>query len=330
MNIRSSHYQPPGELCDSTDIGSAISEDPDTGLTKLDVDFSLSFETSRSRRHRAGGQVSSARSTSSRLSLRGLLQFLWNEAELTRWKPAFAGRRSWAVVRHHLLFAAANKVLKGRPLSNVLFVPETFTVADKEDIAARRSRLLAGGFGRPGQGQAKMIVIGEVKEILPARSAFNIVLNHLPDLPFSIEAHLYGRMIQNFENELFMWRSAADVYLMVAATFTLTSGDQPMIDEVSLVPTSGQWIPADDAFELRLVNCLVRESRSFRKSLQLNSKVPSLYPSAILLDVKAAPIGLALDRDSGYGVDASTVSESGTTPDWPWRIRKGDLPAFPQ
>ena len=96
---------------------------------------------------------------------------------------------------------------------------------------------------------------------------------------------------------------------MIAATFSLTSGDQPMIDEVSLVPTSGQWIPADDAFELRLVNCLVRESRSFRKSLQLNSKVPSLYPSAILLDVKAAPIGLALDRDSGYGVDASTVSE---------------------
>ena len=43
-----------------------------------------------------------------RLSLRGLLYFLWHEAELTRWHPGFTGKRTWSVVRSHLLSAARN------------------------------------------------------------------------------------------------------------------------------------------------------------------------------------------------------------------------------
>ena len=101
------HFEPLEELPDSTDIGTAISEDPYTGYTNLDVDFSLScdFET---RSHRAEAGAANVHSTDSRLSLRGLLQFLWSEADLTMWRPAFAGN-SWAVVRHHLLRAAAKR-----------------------------------------------------------------------------------------------------------------------------------------------------------------------------------------------------------------------------
>ena len=44
------HYQPPVEPSGSTDIGTAISEDPDTGLTTLDVEFSLSRAPSRTKR----------------------------------------------------------------------------------------------------------------------------------------------------------------------------------------------------------------------------------------------------------------------------------------
>ena len=299
-------------------------------MTQLSVDFSLSQWPSRPTSHRIASAVSSVHAPRPSLSLRGLLQFLWIEAKLTRWKPAFAGKRTWAVVRHHLLLAAANKVLKGQQLADVMFVPESFTVADKEQIAARRADRLADGLMRPGQGQRKMIVIGEVKEIVPARSAFSIVLKHLPDLPFSIDAGLHKEMICNFEDELRLWRSAAGVHLLIAATFTLASWRRPMIDEMSLVPASDQWIPADDAFELRLVNGLVHEGRSFRKSLRLNAKIPSLSPSAMLLDVKAEPLGLILDRDSEEGVDAATRSRSGSTLDWVWRIQEGDPPPFPQ
>ena len=324
------HYEPPEGMSGSADIGAAISEDRHTGLTELNVDFSLSCTPSRPTSDRIASAVSSIHTTRPRLSLRGLLQFLWNEAELTTWKPAFAGKRTWAVVRHHLLRAAENKVLNGQLLATVMFVPESFSVSDKAQIAARRADRLANRLMRPGQGQGKMIVIGEIKEILPARCAFNIVLKHLPDLPFSIEANVHRRMIQNFNDEVSLWRSPVDVHLVLAATFTLASGGHPMIDTMCLLTTSAKWIPADDAFELRLVDSLVHQCRSFRKFQRLNLKVPSLSPSAVLLDVKPAPIGLALLRDGDDSVDATTAAESDSPPDWIWRIGERDLPAFPQ
>ena len=122
------HYEPPEESAGTAHIRSAISEDPDTGLTELNVDFSLSRGTSRPVSHGIASAVPSVSTPRPRLSLRGLLQFLWDEAELTRWKPGFAGKRTWAVVRHHLLRAAANKFLKGQPLSKVMFVPESFVI----------------------------------------------------------------------------------------------------------------------------------------------------------------------------------------------------------
>ena len=324
------HYESPGGSPDSADIGTAISNDPNTGLTHLNVDFSLSHGPSRPTSLRTVSAVSSAHAGRPSLSLRGLLQFLWNEAELTNWKPAFAGKRSWAVVRHRLLRAAAKKVIRGQPLANVTFVPESFTVAHKEQIAARRASRLADGLRRSAEGQGKMIVIGEIKEIFPARSAFNVVLKHLPDLPFCIHVDTYRRMNRNFENELSLWRSAADVHLIIAATFTLPSAAQPLIEELSLLPTSAQWIPADDAFELRLVDSLVHQDRSFQKFQRLNAKVPALSPSAILLDVKPARIGLALHRDADDSVDATAAAELDSSPGWLWRIREQDLPAFPQ
>lgn len=70
-----SHYEPLGELPGSTDIGTAISEDPDTGLTELNVDFSLSHRPSRSTPHRITSAVSNVHAGQPSLSLRGLLQF---------------------------------------------------------------------------------------------------------------------------------------------------------------------------------------------------------------------------------------------------------------
>ena len=327
-----SHYEPPEALSGSTEIGTTILEDPDTGFTKLDVEFSLSREPSRPMSRGATSKASSVHTARPRLSLRGLLQFLWGEGELTKWKPAFIGKRSWAVVRHHLLRAAANKVLKGQPLAHVMFVPESFTVAHKEQIAARRARRLADGLRRPDKRQGKMIVVGEIKEIVPSRYRFNIVLKHLPDLPFSVDANVHRRTVRSFDSELTLWRNSVDVHLMIIATFTLTDRGHPAIDEMSVLPTSTQWIPADDSFELRLINCLVQEGRSFQKVLHVNGKVPSLSPSAILLDGDSGPLGLALDRDwdCEETIAATSSERSGSAHDWLWRIREVDLPAFPR
>jgi len=70
-----------------------------------------------------------------RLTLRSLLHYLWDQAELTHWKPGFVGRRSWTTVRRHLLRAAEYKVVRGHPLLASLYIPETFSVERPAPLA---------------------------------------------------------------------------------------------------------------------------------------------------------------------------------------------------
>ena len=86
-----------------------------------------------------GTTAETARTDGSKLTLRGLLHYLWKEAELNCWSAGMAGKRTWAVIRHRLLVAAANKTAKGVALTKQPFVPETFSAERKAEIAERRA-----------------------------------------------------------------------------------------------------------------------------------------------------------------------------------------------
>lgn len=324
------HYEPPVELSGLGEVlGTAISEDPDTGVTQLRVGFSMSKGAPRAVDAGAGQDSGSVRSDGTRLSLRGLLHFLWREAELTKWRPAFDGKRSWAVVRSHLLAAASNKVLKGLSLSDALYVPEAFTVANAEAIRIRRERRFAQGLRRNGQTHSKMILIGELKEIVPTRCHFNVVIKHVPDAPFLLSTDLYRRTKRHFENELAFWAGSAETRLIMAATFALADWGQPMIDELCLVPTSAQWLPVDDGFEKQLIDRLVSEHRAFDKSLGFNWKLPSSSISAVLMDGARAPVALALDRLLDTGMDSEAVARPASTT-WRWCVYATEIPTLPR
>ena len=105
------------------------------------------------------------KSSGQKLSMRGLLHVLWDRAELTHWHPKMAGKRSWFVVRRALLEAAASCRAKQEALPHVLFVPESFKIEEKEEIRARRRAALARVYASQGD---MMVVVGEIKEIVPA------------------------------------------------------------------------------------------------------------------------------------------------------------------
>lgn len=82
-------YEPPLEASGLGQVlGTAIQEDPATGETTLKLGFSLSKLGGRTAMPAPGNPSDSVASDGSRLSLRGLLHYLWDQAELTRWHPA--------------------------------------------------------------------------------------------------------------------------------------------------------------------------------------------------------------------------------------------------
>ncbi|MBC7702353.1 MAG: DUF1173 domain-containing protein [Rhodoferax sp.] len=322
-------YEPPADASGLGQVlGSAISEDPATGETTLRLDFPMSKIVGRSTAPMRGVQRDSVTSTGTRLSLRGLLHYLWDQAELTRWQPRFADKRTWATVRKHLLQAADNKVARGDSLRSRLYIPEVFSVDQREAINARRTAQWSPAFIAPGQSQDLMLLIAEVKEILPARYGFKAVIKHLPDQAFALDEQLYRRLGRRFESELALWGAAEDIHMVIISTFSVAAGI-PTIVELSLMPVTRQWLPVENGFEQQLIERLVAEGRSFVKGLRYNLAADSALASATLTDCGGSAPLLLIAQAGIADSDRHIQARDYSAPEWLWNPSNETMPSLP-
>lgn len=324
-------YEPPAEFSGLGQVlGSAITEDPVTGETTLRLDFPLARMPGRSTMPPAGGESDSVASSGTKLSLRGLLHYLWDQAELTRWHPGFAGKRTWATVRRHLLQAAEPMLARGDALRARLYVPEPFSIAERDAINSRRLAQWQHAVAVPGKPQHLMLLIGEVKEIVPARYGFKAIVKHMPDQAFAIDEQLYRRLGRRFEPELALWGATDDIHMVMIATFGVSSAGVPAIHELCLMPVTRQWLPVDDGFEKQLLDRLVGENRSFVKGLHYNLGRRDRIASAALTDCEgSAPMLFIVPA----GADEASPDHETCDPDapvWMWRRSGEAMPPLPQ
>jgi hypothetical protein len=259
-------YESPADAADAvTPTPADIREDVPGGTTALLLNFPLARVDTRAVPNPRGLRVTRAPSASRGLTLLALLHYLWDQAELTHWQPAFAGRRTWGTVRRHLLRAAAGKTVGGRALLERFYVPEVFSVAQRDEIDLRRRAKWASTADTARGARPLMLLIGEVKEIKTTPRGGIAVVKHMPDQRFTLDRRLYRDMEQRFGRELRLWVSGEALHMVLVATVEPTGNGDPIIDRLSLMPVTSQWLPVDDVQELHLVERLVREGRSFAK-----------------------------------------------------------------
>lgn len=280
----------------------------------------------------AGGDSDSVASSGTKLSLRGLLHYLWDQAELTRWQPGFAGRRTWSTVRRHLLQAAENKIARGDSLRKRLYIPEAFSVDQRDALNARRVAQWSQAIAVPGKPQRLMLLIAEVKEIVPARYGFKALLKHVPDQAFALDEQLYRRLGRRFESELAFWGAADDIHMVTIATFSVAATGIPTIVELSLMPVTRHWLPVEDGYEKHLIERLVADGRSFVKGLRYNLGAESALASATLIDCEgSAPLLFIVHariediEDGGRYLQVCDPS----VPVWQWSPSREAMPALP-
>ena len=323
-------YEPPPESSGLGQVlGSAITEDPATGETTLKLDFSMSKIAGRSAMPTAGGDSDSVASSGTKLSLRGLLHYLWDQADLTRWQLGFAGKRTWSTVRKHLLLAAENKIARGDSLRSRLYIPEVFSVDQRDAINARRMAQWSQAIAAPGKPQHLMLLIAEVKEIVPARYGFKAVVKHVPDQAFALDEQLYRRLGRRFDSALALWGATEDIHMVIIATFSVPVAGVPTIVELSLMPVTRHWLPVEDRFEKQLIERLVANGRSFVKGLRYNLAAGSTLASATLTDCEGSVpllfIGHAGSEDSGRHLQVCDPS----IPVWLWNPSTEAMPLLP-
>lgn len=334
------HFSPPPELSGLGHVmGSAIKVDAVTSSVSLRLAFSLSkLADPMSRDAEPPGEasadetVANEKGNTTKLSMRGLLHYLWDEAQLTHWGPDTAAARDWFIVRRSLLSAIESKSTKTRSLSDAVFIPEKFKKVDREDIRRRRDARLA-----PLKCSAKpkkrplMIVIGVLKGFEQRNSRSAAVILHMPDFPFYITEDLLSRIRSRFQSEFDLAERDQSLRRIVCATFFLDSAGAANIVDLSLLVVDENWIPVEDANERMLVSALVQANRKFIKSLRVNLPTGTPVACALLQDTSTPTAAYIIPGDSSaaYRTVISAMRKSSALASMTWDTGQHASPEFP-
>jgi hypothetical protein len=326
-------YESPYELSGlGALMGSAIQLDPQSGMAALKLDFSLSKIGSRTASPQAGPGADSVSGEARKLSLRGLLHYLWHEAELTVWTSLWAGKRHWWNVQWHLREAAKHMIVKSRPLAETLYVPEAFRAEKKDVIEKRRAEALAS-LAATGSGPRKlMILVGEVKEFEPARVGQKLVIRHMPGFPLMVEDDLHHRLRTRFEREFSLWEADdRSSHLMAIATFGINSAGLAVIEEIAVMVVNENWIPYDSFHERKLVDALARMRDKSVKGLRYNLPAEQPIANAMMqrLDQSIALYIVPAGADDKFELTLNNmIAARPEIGSWIWRVSEGEMPSL--
>jgi hypothetical protein len=326
-------YEPPPELSGLGQVmGSAIEEDVAAGTTLLKLEFSLSKTGGRNAPLPSDKEADSVTSKGNKLTLRGTLHYLWDEAGFNRWSPAMRNKRNWFVVRKYLLQAAENKTTKGFSFADILYIPESFDLEHKDAIAQRRQSQLMQ-IAAPIKGTRRlMVVIGEVKEIAKSRYGMAMILKHIPDFNFHLNEDLHMRLTRRFDFELSLWGANNLSHLMIIATFGMNQVGVANLEEVALMVANENWIPYENQYDHLLIETLTKQRRRFVKGLRYNMAQTRPLATAILTDTGLIPHALyitPIGSSSEFVEEQNELIKNSSMPSWIWDVTAGAMPELP-
>lgn len=323
-------------------MGQAIKENPDDGSTTLKLDFSLSKGAHRAPPATTGEEKDSVKTDGKKLTLRGTLHYLWEEAGFNRWSPAMSGKRNWGVIRKYLLEAAQNKIAKGDALGSLLYIPEVFFLERKDEIEARREKQIRQRASTTDKKRL-LILIGQIKEFKEAGFGYQMIVKHVPDRAFNINKDLGQRLVKRFERDLKTWQAFNGTQLMTIATFAVDRDSIATIEEMALMTVNENWLPFEGGDERNLLEKLTEGKRRFVKTLRYN--LPSSRPiaSAILTDrpdqsmtalyiipeLTAADEEKLAEKQAKYQEDLERIIQESEIPSWRWNPAEESMPQLP-
>ena len=258
-----------------------------------------------------------------RLSLFGLLNYLWEEAGLCEMHPHYKGRRFWGVVSNRLNAALSGKTSKTFSYDHIAYIPAQF---DPAHPAANGRARLAKTHRAIGD-RHRMIFIGEFKELTQGKFGPVLKLKHV-DCAITVADDLKRRMQSRFKAEFAACGANSRIHLIACCLVDFNKAGYPSLAEIGFLTVSPEWLPFSSEAEAMLIQSLIEGGRSFTKTLRYDLPDEATIAAAILKDVGAE--GVALFLDDGSRADALRQAlEDCPMPTWVWNILE-PMPPLPK
>jgi len=325
-------FETPPELSGLGDLmGTAIQEE--NGSITLKFDFPLSHrpEKSSSEEPKKEEEKESVQSPSKRLSLRATLHYLWQEAGLNRWHPTIK-QRTWTDVYRQILLAVDNKKTSDSYMKEFLYLPEPRTAENASKIIGQRIHLWSAFHSK--YPKKLMLMIGEVAKdgIKGYDFGATISMEEIPDTHLLWSSQLHKSVVSRFAGDLALSRLGTN-RLIVAATFSISNHAVGSMEQITLMPTTEEWIPIETEQERTLITEFLKHNRSFEKVLRYNFARDYPMANFLLLDTMPTPTEMFVIRmmennlEYKLGVDAAIEKSEKST--WRWDPMEESMPDLP-
>lgn len=322
-------FDPPPELSGLGQVSGQAIVQEDTGHTLLKLDFPLSIRGGRTAPVADSvGEATSALASPAKLRLLATLHYLWEAAELTKWRSTYGRRRSWWIVHRELVAAAAKARTKAGPLADSLFVPPAYNPDDKDQLVSDRRRFMHRLLPVKEKPVALGLLVAEFKKQEPSQYGRKLTFKHLPDFPFFIDEETGKKFDKIAGEKIEAVEAIPNSHLVVIATFS-TKGAFGTIREIAVMPVNDLWIPFDGYRDHELVQRL--SGRDFMKCLRYNLGSTAPIANALLLDAETPTALFAPESDmpSESEEDLRRIAADGPYPAWHWAADQIDMPELP-
>ncbi|MFC5550189.1 DUF1173 family protein [Massilia aerilata] len=271
------------------------------------------------------------------MKLLGLLHYLWEEAGLNHWKPAFTGKRK-ASLAYWWINNAADDLWAGQvKLVDNLLLP-AFGAETRE---AERNRLRAAA---ALADKRRLIVIAPLASFTQERFSEmgeRLKISGFHGMPSAyMKTGVWDSTVRRFANAIAAWRSGHGT--VAIAQVEIKQGQKSVyatVIDMALMSITAEFVPVDSSYERVVADLLVAQGRSFVKPMRYDAGADLVLPDFILTDTThEMPMEVFGRADEGYlqrQVEKSAYYDNRYGPAgwWKWEAAaNGDastVPPFP-
>jgi hypothetical protein len=272
----------PSQSGQGGNTSSVINPRPD-GSVKIRLEIAM-LERGEVAAPAAPGTTPSGRAPSAKQSsmkLLGLLHYLWEEAGLNQWKPAFAGKRR-ASLSYWWVNNAADNVWAGQvKLVDQLLLP-AFGM-DTREAERNRSRAAAAL-----QAKHRMLLIAPIAAFTQERfdaMGRQLKISGFHGMPIAfMQAGLWDSTVRRFPNAVSAWRNGKGTVAIAQVELKQgAKGVYASVIDMALMSVTAEFIPVESSYESVVANMLVEQGRSFLKPMRYDAGADQVLPDFILV-----------------------------------------------